>query len=115
MGALALADPTLDQRRILSPTYLEATPPPPPPQPPRHNSLLRSPSLSIALDSLGAPKIHPSRLMAAAATAARKRPAPDGACPSTAAAPAPAKKRARRYQFASIHDYEKLEEIGEGT
>uniref|UniRef100_K3YUA2 [RNA-polymerase]-subunit kinase n=1 Tax=Setaria italica TaxID=4555 RepID=K3YUA2_SETIT len=47
--------------------------------------------------------------MAEAPTAARKRPAPDGTCP-----PAAAKKRAR-YQFASIHDYEKLEVLGEGS
>ncbi|RLN09067.1 putative cyclin-dependent kinase F-2 [Panicum miliaceum] len=45
-----------------------------------------------------------------AVAAARKRPAPDGACPP----PAAAKKRAR-YQFSSIDDYEKLEVIGEGT
>ncbi|CAN6251320.1 unnamed protein product [Urochloa humidicola] len=50
---------------------------------------------------------------AEAPAASRKRPAPDGASPPAAAAPA-AKKRAR-YQFASIDDYEKLEELGEGA
>ncbi|CAL4969109.1 unnamed protein product [Urochloa decumbens] len=52
--------------------------------------------------------------MAEASTASRKRPAPDGTGPSAAAAAPAAKKRAR-YQFASIDDYEKLEEIGEGA
>ncbi|CAN6353345.1 unnamed protein product [Urochloa humidicola] len=45
-----------------------------------------------------------------APTASRKRPAPDGGSP-----PAPAAKKRAHYQFASIDDYEKLEELGEGA
>ncbi|CAN6278427.1 unnamed protein product [Urochloa humidicola] len=48
--------------------------------------------------------------MAEAPSASRKRQAPDGTGP-----PAPAAKKRARYQFASIDDYEKLEELGDGA
>jgi hypothetical protein len=71
-------------------------------------------SLSLYILSVRKERIsHPSRLMAEAATAARKRPAPDGGCLEAATAAA-AKKRAH-YKFGRIQDYEKLEELGEGS
>ncbi|TVT98065.1 hypothetical protein EJB05_56640, partial [Eragrostis curvula] len=49
-----------------------------------------------------------------ATAASRKRPAPEGSCSEAAAAAAAAKKRAR-YNFTDIKDYERLEDLGEGT
>ncbi|CAO2045648.1 unnamed protein product [Urochloa humidicola] len=47
---------------------------------------------------------------AQAPMASRKRPAPDRGSP-----PVPAVKKRARYQFMSIDNYEKLEELGEGA